>query len=103
MKFIDNCKENVIEFLKGSEQATVTFSQGRYISKIRTLARDRPDECEIIADNKDGSICAHIPTKWVKLHPTRTVELSEEQKQKMRERLANARVKRKEQDCKDNK
>ncbi len=61
--------ENVIEFLKDQEIATVTFSQRRYISRIKKLAKERPDECEIVAENKDGSIMAHIPVKWVRINP----------------------------------
>ena len=53
-------QENVIEFLKDAKTATVTFSQGRYISKIKKLAEKHPDEVEIIAVNKN-SIMAHIP------------------------------------------
>lgn len=61
--------ENVMEFTKDSDRATVSFSQGRYITKIKKLATERPNECEIVAENKDGSICAHIPVSWVKIAP----------------------------------
>lgn len=82
---VDRCKENVIEFLENQERATVTFSQRRYISKIRKLAADHPKECEIVAENKDGSICAHIPVAWVKIIPPR--QLTDEQRQQIGERL----------------
>lgn len=77
--------DNVIEFLKDNERATVSFSQGRYKTRIRTLAKQRPEACQIVAENKDGSLCAHIPTSWVKIIPTR--ELSDEQRQEIGERL----------------
>ena len=66
---MDRCKENVIEFLENQRRATVTFSQGRYKSRIRKLAEARQEECQIVAENKDGSICAHVPTAWVKISP----------------------------------
>lgn len=66
---MDRCTENVIEFLENQQQATVTFSQGRYKTRIRKLAEARPEECQIVSENKDGSICAHIPTAWVKIAP----------------------------------
>lgn len=66
---MDRCIENVIEFLENQQRATVTFSQGRYKTRIRKLARSRPEECQIVAENKDGSICAHIPTVWVRITP----------------------------------
>lgn len=61
--------ENVIEFLENQERATVTFSQGRYKGRIRKLAAERPGECQVVAENKDGSLCAHIPVNWVKITP----------------------------------
>lgn len=77
--------ENVIEFINDQERATVTFSQRRYKSKIKKLAEKYPEECRIIAENKDGSICAHIPTKWVKVSPPR--KISDEQKEAARKRM----------------
>ena len=74
---MDKCTENIIEFLSDEAKAMVTFSQGRYKSRIKKLAAERPEECEIVAENQDGSICAHIPVSWVKITPTK--ELSEKQ------------------------
>lgn len=49
--------ENVIEWLKNSKTATVTFApQTRMKGRILRLAKEHPDEVEIIAENKDGSI-----------------------------------------------
>jgi len=73
------CDENAIEFLTGQKVATVTFTQGRYKTKIKRLAETNPDECKIIAINDDGSLCAHIPVDWVKISPKK--QISEEQRQ----------------------
>lgn len=82
--------ENVIEFEKDSKTATLSLSQGRYKSRIRKLAQSHPEECEIVAENKDGSICAHVPVAWIRIIPLR--KLSEEQKQKCAERLKNSQT-----------
>ena len=82
---MDRCNENVIEFLENQKRATVTFSQGRYKSRIRKLAKEYPEACEIVAENPDGSIYAHIPTSWIKISPPR--QFTEEQRQRMGERL----------------
>ena len=82
---ISGSDENVIEFTKDTDRATVTLSQGRYVTRIKRLAAEHPEECRIIAQNSDGSIYAHIPVKWVKIGVPRTV--SEETKQKARERM----------------
>lgn len=82
------CIENVIEFIKDEARATVTFSQGRYKTRIKQLAKIHPEECEIVAENQDGSICAHIPVKWIRINPGS--EISEEHKEKLRENLRKA-------------
>ena len=77
--------ENVIEFMKDSGRAAVSFSQGRYKTRIKKLAAERPEECEIVAENKDGSLCAHIPVAWIKINPTQ--QITEEQREIMAERM----------------
>lgn len=83
-------QDNVIEFLKNDKTAVVTFSQGKYISKIKKLAKKYPDECKIVAENNDGSILAHIPVNWVKISRIKR-EMSEEQRLQSTERLRNYR------------
>lgn len=84
---MDDFRENVIEFVQDSKTATVTFCQGRYISRIKDLAEKKPDKCQITATNKDGSIVAHIPTAWIRINPSR--EYSDEQKAMLIERARN--------------
>lgn len=72
-------QENVIEFLRDSKTATVTFSQGRYISKIKKLAEKYPDEVQIVHENR-SSIVAHIPTKYIKVNHPKVV--SDEQRER---------------------
>lgn len=82
------CNENVIEWIRNDNVATVTFSQGRYISKIRKLAATHPEDVQITAENMDGSICAHIPVKYIKINPPRSI--TEEGLQAMKESAARA-------------
>lgn len=81
--------ENAIEFLRDHERATVTFSQGRYKTRIRNLAKQRPEECQIVAENKDGSLCAHIPTSWIRINPG--MELTDEQREEKAETMRKLR------------
>lgn len=83
----ESMNENVIEFLRDSKTATVTFSQGRYVSKIKRLAESYPDECQIIHENEDGSILAHIPTKWINISKRTGREMTDEEKSANAERL----------------
>lgn len=77
-------RENVIEWLNGQDMVTVSFSQGKYINKVKKLAA-KSDDVQIVAENDDGSICAHLPLKYIKISPPR--QMSEEQRQQARERL----------------
>ncbi len=81
-------KENNIEWLTGQQTVTVTFTQARFINKVKKLAESNP-EVQILAENSDGSICAHIPLKFIKLSAPR--QMTEEQREQARERLKNAR------------
>ena len=82
---MDRCMENVIEFIENERRATVTFSQGRFKSRIRKLAAEHPEECQIMKENKDGTLLAHIPVSWIKINPTR--QLSDEQRKELAERM----------------
>ena len=77
--------ENVIEFTKDRERASVTFCQGRYKSRIKKLVAFRPEECQIVAENTDGRLCVHIPVAWIRINPTK--QLSEEQRKEIAERF----------------
>ena len=89
----DYSRENVIGWFKDSEIATVTFSQGRYISKIKKLAEKYPDDVKVL-ENVDGTILAYNPVKAIHIS-IRNTELSEEQKKVRSERLKKARIARK--------
>ena len=86
------CNENVIEWIRNDSVATVTLSQGRHITRIRKLAATHPEDVQITAENMDGSICAHIPVKYIKFNPP--VKLDEEEKEKRRENIKRAMLKR---------
>ena len=77
--------ENVIEWVKGGKTATLSLTQGRTITKVMRLAKSRPEECKIIAENKDGSVCAKVPVGWIRIN--RPKQFTEEQKKEMANRL----------------
>lgn len=77
--------ENVIEWVKDDKRATLSLSQRRTITRIKELAEKYPDKCEILAENKDGSLYAHIPVEWVRINPG--MNLTDEQKAERAKRL----------------
>lgn len=77
--------EFCIEWLRGGEYAGVTTPSSTALkSKLMRLAKERPDEVKVMAENKDGSAFFHIPVSYVKVGPPRYV--SEEQREAMGER-----------------
>lgn len=83
----DYSRENVIGWFKGSDIATVTFSQGKHITMIKKLAKEHPDDVKILK-NSDGTILAYIPVKAIHINiRNRNIEFTEEQKEAARERM----------------
>lgn len=82
----DGCSENVIEWTKDQDRATLTLSQRRTITRIRRLAEKHLEECRIVAENPDGSICAHVPVSWIKISPLKKVS---EERRELSRRLMN--------------
>ena len=77
--------ENVIEFERDAKLATVTFCQGRYVSRIKKLAEKYPDQVEITSEKK-GTIVAHIPVSAIKINIS-SREFTDEEREAARARL----------------
>ena len=88
MNFYSN-NENCIEFLNNQHSITVSFCMPKWFNKIKKLKEEHPDEVKIIAENADGSICAKLPIKYLKISAPRKV--SEEQRQAASERFRKLR------------
>lgn len=88
--------ENAIEWLDSRDKATVTLHGGRLKNRVLRLAEEYPDEVEVRRepDGNGGFLVAKIPAKWVKITPPRRLELTDEQKEELRERLSVARASR---------
>ena len=84
-------KENNIEWITGDSTMSVTLTSQRHINKIRKLAEKKPDEVKITT-NKDGSIYATLPLSYLKFNPP--MNLTEEQKEKLREKAKSMREKK---------
>ena len=88
--------ENMIEWQTNARTTTVTFTNPKHIRKIKELYEEHAEDFRYFKLNKDGSVCAKIPLKWIRISAGRTGskrEMTEEQKQALRERLAAGREK----------
>lgn len=83
---MESYNENCIEWISNQHNITCTFSQLKWVNKVKQLQKKHPDKVKIVAENKDGSIVAKMPIKALKLSIIER-ELSEEQRQEMSHRL----------------
>jgi hypothetical protein len=85
----ENCNECSIAWIRGSDYAEISAYNGSTL-KNRTLKlkEENPEDVKVIAVNKDGSIFAHVPRKYVpNLRAPR--KLTEEQRTELIERGKN--------------
>ena len=79
--------ENVIEWITNTDYATITVNQGSMKTQIRKLSKSKPQECFIVAENQCGSLCARVPRNWVTVRPPKKMNLSDKQREEIRNRL----------------
>ena len=87
--------ENMVEFISGIRTATVTFTNQKHINRMKKLYEERKDDFKYFVENPDGSVCAKILLKWIKINAGSKIGrvMTEEQKEAARIRLAEARKK----------
>ena len=63
--------------------AYMSSDERKWITKVRTLQEERPDEVTIIREpeNNDGCIYAKFPAEWVRVRPKRVLSEGERAKQ----------------------
>lgn len=84
----ENCNECSIAWIRGGEYAEVSAHSGSKLKgRVLKLSEQFPDDVKILVTNKDGSIFAHVPAKYVKLRAPKI--LTEEQRAELIERGKN--------------
>lgn len=83
--------ETVYEHIEGGDTFTVTAAERWSVGMLRRLAEKFPDEVTITAENRDGSIVAHVPFDWMRIVPKKRVNLSEERRRQLADNLERAR------------
>ena len=78
-----------LNFLNNQHSITVSFCMQKWINKVKKLKEEHPDDVKILAENEDGSICARLPIKYLKISAPRKV--SDEQRQAASERFKKLR------------
>lgn len=88
--------ETCFNCLAGDDFCTVYTSETWCRNKIKEWMREHPDEVKDFKDYGDGGVQCKVPKSWMTLiRPKRKVEKSEEEKEKLRERIKMARESKK--------
>lgn len=82
---MDTC----INYCEDNGWAYMSSDERRWINRIRSLAKQYPDECLILKQPEDngGFIYSKFPQQWARVNPPRRVNMTDEQRDKCRERL----------------
>lgn len=80
-------KENGVDFITGQRTCTVSFTEQKWINKMKKLYEQHKEDFDYFVENKDGSVTARIPKKWFKISYPRQV--SDEQREAARIRFTN--------------
>lgn len=76
------------------EDMYFSSDEKKHIRKILQLKDSHPDDVKIIKmpEDNQGCIYAVIPAKWFKISPPRKLDLSDEQRAALAQRVKNFRV-----------
>lgn len=87
--------ETGFEYLIENDYATVWSSERKWINKIIKLQQEHPNNVDIkyYPENNHGTILAHVPKNWLKVSPPRKVNMTDERKAELAERLKASRQK----------
>ena len=90
--------ETAYEYVVNERNALVSSDEPKVIRRVEELARKFPEEVLIQRSPKEnhGVLVARVPRTWIKLPtPPRSLNLSDEQREAVKNRLRNAREQRK--------
>lgn len=79
-------KETSINHIDGDLICTISTAETAIKHRLMKLKAENED-VEIIAENSDGSILAHLPWGWITIKPPRRLKLTEAQRKARAERL----------------
>lgn len=79
------------------KKAYFSSSEKKWITRIKKLMDKYPGEVEVIRepDENDGCLYAKIPKEWFRISPPKQLNVSDEERQKRKERAMMASKQRK--------
>ena len=86
-------QETLINFNEGEDTCSVYTHNRSLRRRLEQLAQEHPEKCRLLqVTHWDQAVEYYVPKSWIRINPPRVAApLTEEQKQKRREHLANLR------------
>jgi len=78
--------ESCIDHYGGNEQCGVSTGERALKNRLSKLLEEYPDKVTMVAENPDGSVYYRVPWSWIKIKPPRSSNLTDQQRDAMRER-----------------
>lgn len=82
-------KETCFDYLDCDKYGVFSSDERKWIAKINKLKEQFPD-CVVIKrtpEENDGMLIAHLPKEWMKITPPRKVNITEERRAVLIERM----------------
>ena len=76
------------------EHGYFSSDEWKFIRKVRKLKEQYPDKVRIIREpeENDGCLYCELPIEWFSIRPPRKMNLTDEQKREIADRLKSSRV-----------
>jgi len=90
---MEQIKETAFDWTSRDERGYWTSNERSVISKINSYFNERPDEVTIIKtpETNGGYIMAKVPKSWMHVKPPNKKNLTAEQREDIRKRLADSK------------
>lgn len=91
---MEEVRETVYEHISGGNTFTITAAERWSVTMLRRLKEKYPEQVEVLYENKDGSILAHVPFDWMRIVPKKQDTRSPEERIAAAKRMNAARAKK---------
>ena len=83
--------ETILEHESGRDRFIISTGELKWKNRLAKLCEQSPDECVCVVCNEDGSVVYSVPEKWVSVRVPRKINMTDERRQELVERMKNMR------------
>lgn len=84
-------QETIQSYNQEEKEGYVYTFDPKLIRKLRKWEEENPTECRLVKEGPEGSVEYVVPKKWIRVAPSKKRELTEEQIEELKARMAKVR------------